>query len=81
MSVTISDELLRSTGMTEDELRVEIAVMLFERDKLTLEQASRLADMPMYDFQRVLASRDIPLHYGVEDFREDVETLRRLNRW
>jgi predicted HTH domain antitoxin len=80
MSVMISNELLDSMCMTEDELRVEIAVMLFEREKLTLEQASRLANMPMYNFQHLLASRDIPLHYDLEDFREDVETLRRLGR-
>ncbi|TAF13084.1 MAG: UPF0175 family protein, partial [Nostocales cyanobacterium] len=30
MSLTISDEILNSTGMTSKELLIEIAVMLFE---------------------------------------------------
>jgi predicted HTH domain antitoxin len=80
MALTIPDEVLDSTRMTEDELRVEIAVMLFARDKLTLEQASHFARMPRLNFQHLLASRDIPLHYGVEDFEEDLRTLRELGR-
>jgi predicted HTH domain antitoxin len=43
MSVTLGDELIESAHMSEDELRREIAVMLFEKDRLTLAQASRLA--------------------------------------
>jgi hypothetical protein len=47
------------------------------RVKLTLAQANRFAGMNRLQFQRLLASRKIPLHYTVEDFREEVVTLRR----
>ena len=30
------------------------------------------------EFQQVLASRKISLHYDVEDFRKDLQTLREL---
>jgi predicted HTH domain antitoxin len=66
--------------MSEAELRCELAVLLFERERLTLEQASELAAMGVRRFQHLLASRDIPLHYDVEDFEQDLETLRRLGR-
>jgi predicted HTH domain antitoxin len=36
MSIIISDEILASTRMTEDEMKLEIAIMLFQKDKLTL---------------------------------------------
>ena len=45
MSLTISDALLQAAHMSEAELRQEIAVMLFQRDKLTLAQASQFAHM------------------------------------
>jgi len=41
MSIDISDEILSATRMTEAEMRQEIAVMLFQKEKLTLAQASR----------------------------------------
>jgi len=45
MSIIISDELLQTTQMSETELLVEIAIMLFEKEKFTLGQASRFAKM------------------------------------
>lgn len=80
MSVTIPDEILTTTRMTEAEMRQEIAVMLFEREKLTLAQASRFAGMHPVAFQHLLASRRIPMHYGIEDFEQDIQTLRQMGR-
>lgn len=66
--------------MTEKELLQEVALALFAREKLTLGQASRLAQMNRIDFQSLLAIRDISLHYDTEELQEDVETLTRLGR-
>ena len=78
MSVTLSDELIESAHMTDEELRREVAVMLFEKDRLTLAQASRLAGMGRLEFQHLLASRGIPPHYDVAEFEQDLATLLRL---
>lgn len=80
MSVVIPEEILTSTPMTEAERRQEIAVMLFQKEKLTLAQASRFAGMHRIAFQNLLASRHIPLHYGVEDFEQDLKNLREMGR-
>jgi predicted HTH domain antitoxin len=80
MSVVISDEILHAARMSEAELKQEIAVMLFQKEKLTLGQASRLARMNQLQFQHLLASRQIPVHYNVEDFEADIKTLREMGR-
>ncbi|WGV25583.1 UPF0175 family protein [Halotia branconii] len=80
MSVVIPHEILTTTRMTEDEMKREIAVMLFEKEKLTLGQASRFADMNRIAFQHLLASRQIPMHYGIEDFEQDINNLRQMGR-
>jgi predicted HTH domain antitoxin len=80
MSIDISDEILSATRMTEAEMRQEIAVMLFQKDKLTLAQASRFARMNRIAFQHLLASRQIPVHYDVEDFEQDIKNLREMGR-
>ncbi len=71
MSIDISDEILSATRRTEAEMRPEIAVMLFQKEKLTLAQASRFAGMNRIAFQHLLASRPIPVHYDVEDFEPE----------
>jgi predicted HTH domain antitoxin len=80
MSVTIPDEILQTARMTEEELRQELAVLLFQKERLTVGQASRLAEMDRLRFQHLLASRGIPMHYDVEDFEQDLATLRSLGR-
>jgi len=54
---------------------------LFQQDRLTLAQASRLAELSRLAFQALLADRQIPIHYGVEEFREDLRTLRQTERF
>ena len=44
-------------------------------------QASRLAEMTQLAFQVLLADRQILIHYGVEEFREDVRTFREPERF
>ncbi len=79
-SITISEDLLDSARMTAGELQGEIAVLLFEHEKLTLAQASRFAEMTRFQIQNLLASRGLSVHYDVEDFEQDLETLRGLGR-
>jgi predicted HTH domain antitoxin len=80
MSVVIPDEVLQASRWSEREFKVEIAVMLFQKEKLSLGQACRLAGLNRLEFQHLLASRQIPVHFDVADFEEDLETLRALGR-
>lgn len=77
MSILISDEILQLAHMTDAELRLEIAVMLFQQERFTLGQASRFAAINQLQFQRLLADRHIPLHYDVAELREDMESLKQ----
>jgi len=80
MSVVIPDEILHATHMTADELVQELAVLLFQKEKLTLGQASQLAGMSQLQFQHLLASRQIPIHYDIAEFEADLKTLREMGR-
>ena len=75
MAITIADEVLAAAHMSELELKRELAVALFQQERLTLAQASRLAEMSQLEFQALLADRQIPVHYGVQEFREDIRGL------
>ena len=80
MGLIVPDDILQIARMTEEELKQEIAILLFRKEKLTLGQASRLAGMTRLQFQHLLASQQIPVHYDIEDFEEDLKTLRELGR-
>lgn len=78
MSVIIPNEIVQATRMSESELYQEIAVLLFAKDKLTLGQASQLAKMNQIQFQHLLASKKIPVHYDVSDLKKDLNTLEKM---
>ncbi len=80
MGVMIADEILHTTHMTADELMQEVAILLFQKEKLTLGQASQMVKMSQLQFQFLLASRQIPIHYDVADFDADLKTLREMGR-
>jgi predicted HTH domain antitoxin len=75
MGVLIPDDVLQATRMTAEALKQEIAVLLFQQEKLTLSQASRLAGMNRLPFQHLLASRGIPVHSDTAAFEADLKTL------
>ena len=80
MSIVIPDEILQSTRLTAAEIMQELAIALFQREKLTLGQGSRLAGMNQWNFQQLLGSRNIPVHYGIADFEADLRTLEQLRQ-
>ena len=81
MSVVISDEILQASQLTPDEFRQEIALQLFQTGRLTLDYASKLADMHPNAFRQLLKQRSIPLYSDdIEDFELDLKNLRELGR-
>ncbi|MBP5971865.1 MAG: UPF0175 family protein [Brasilonema octagenarum HA4186-MV1] len=80
MSVVIPDDILTAAGISEAELKLEIAIMLFQQEKISIGKARRLAEMNLIEFQREIASRGICIHYDVEEFEADLKTLREMGR-
>jgi predicted HTH domain antitoxin len=66
--------------MSPEELKRELAVYLFQQGRLSFGKAREMAGMTIWQFQRTLASREIPLHYDVEDYERDLATLRKCGR-
>ncbi|MDY6784716.1 MAG: UPF0175 family protein [Cyanobacteriota bacterium] len=75
MNITLPQELLQAAQMTEVELMREIAVMLFQQERISLGKGAQLALMHKVDFQKLLASRNICVHYDLEDYQADIEYL------
>ncbi|HMV46088.1 MAG TPA: UPF0175 family protein [Leptospiraceae bacterium] len=74
----IAPEILNQTGMTEKEVLTEISVLFFQMNKLTLGKAANLCGLHPFQFQKILASRKIPIHYNQEDLKQDMIHLQKL---
>ena len=80
ISIEIPREVIHATRMTPQKLKRELAIYLFQQDKLSFGKARKVADMNVWEFQQLLGSRGVPVHYSVEDYEEDLATLKELNR-
>jgi len=78
--VEVSQEILDSARLTPSELKVEMAVHLYKEGRLSLGKARELADMTLWEFRQLLASRGVSPHYDEAELDEDVVTLRELGR-
>ena len=79
--VVVPAKILRASGLSPQEFLVELAVFLFDKEVLTLGQAKTLAGMSMADFMQLLGQRGVNMHYDVEEFKQDIETLKRTGLW
>ena len=81
MPLVISDEILKSTGLSEREMQIEIACRLFDAGKLELWPAARLAALSRGEFEEELASRKIAIYRPtLEDWQVDKKTIEELER-
>jgi predicted HTH domain antitoxin len=62
----IPQDILDSTRLTLEELKVELAVTLAEKS--------------LWEFRQILASRQISPHYDVDDLEDDISALRDLGQ-
>ncbi|MFB2882034.1 UPF0175 family protein [Floridanema aerugineum] len=78
MSVLVSDEILQAANMSESDLKLELAILLYQQQKLGLSKARELAEMPLIEFQRELAQRQIPVFDDMAGFESEIAQLRAL---
>ena len=79
-TLQIPQDILDSARLTPKDLKVEIAVHLYEEGRLSIGKARELAGMSLWEFRQMLAARGISPHYDVKDLEEDMATLRELGR-
>jgi predicted HTH domain antitoxin len=80
VTIEIPQEVLHAARMTPEEMKQELAVLLFQQRKLSLGKAREMAGMTVWTFQQLLGSREIMVHYDVADYEEDLATLKALGR-
>ena len=79
MPVTITDDMLHSAGLSEQEAKLEIACRLYDAGKLTLPEASRWAGASRTELESALLARGLPLIRVDESYwRAEVDNMQRL---
>ncbi len=76
ITLNLPDSLSQTETFNQSDWLREIAIALFQQERISLGRASKIAEMEAMDFQQLLSDRGICVHYDVEDFEQDVQHLR-----
>jgi predicted HTH domain antitoxin len=78
MTFTIPDTVLAETKISSAELRTELAVYLYEKQRLSIGKARKVAGLNLIEFQKELAKRNVYLHLSIQDLDIDLKNLNSL---
>jgi predicted HTH domain antitoxin len=76
MNINLPEPL--EARLTPRAAALHLAIGLFSAGEVTLGQAAEAAGISQGEFMRELGRRKIPIHYGVEEFAEDLVTIEKL---
>ena len=71
--------VVSAAGITPEELKLELAIHLYETRRLSIGHAREIAGLSLWEFRQLLASRKISPHYDVADLDEDMQTWAELD--
>lgn len=78
--ITIDKKIMEWANISESQLLEDIAMMLYQKKKLTFGQAAEMAHMNYAEFQFLLGRNKIPINYGASELLEDYETIKKLRK-
>lgn len=76
MPVVLDDSFIEPLHLSSEELKMDVAVGLYARRRVSLGKAARIAGMSSIEFQKHLGSLQIPLHYNAGDWAQDLKLVR-----
>jgi len=74
----ISGNVLKEIKISPAELVIDFAVYLYDKERLSMGQAKKLAGLTQVQFQKEMAKRNVLIKYDVKDLEKDLKTLTQL---
>ena len=75
----LENDLEKIEEISDSELKLEIAVLLYEKDKISLRKAAKMTGLSWLDFSEILCERNIPtVKMTDEDFKTEISTVNSL---
>ena len=80
VAIHIPERWLQAARATPDELKIELAVQRYQQRRLSIGHARELANMSLWEFRQLWASRRIAPHYDISDLDQDMKTWTKLEK-
>lgn len=78
MELELPDDVMGAGGLSKEEVLRILAVTLYDRERLSIGYASRLANLSKSEFLDLLAAEGVAFKYDTEDLKKDLKNLKDL---
>lgn len=79
MTITIPDSLAHDAGLDEKTATLELALSLYNQEKISGSQVRRLCGLGYFDFLKVVEARGLPsCVFTDQEGRREIENLKKL---
>ena len=75
MIFSIPDAILSQANISAEQIQIEIAVFLYQRQMLSIGQAKKIAHLDLIRFQQELAVRGVNIHFNATELDKDLKNL------
>jgi len=79
VTIELPQHLVMAARTTPAELKVELAIHLYQTRRLGIGHAREMAGMSLWEFRQLLGSRKISPHYDAADLDADMQTWAELD--
>ena len=69
---------LQELHLDPNDLRIDLAVFLYDQGKISMGRARKLAELTQIDFQKAMMQRGVHIKYDVSDLEKDIATIQSL---
>ncbi|HXS56273.1 MAG TPA: UPF0175 family protein [Hanamia sp.] len=75
----LENDIEKIEEISDSELKLEIAILLYEKDQISLRKAAKMAGLSWINFSEILGERNIPtVKMTDEDFEREIRTVNSL---
>jgi len=82
ISVKVPKDLVRILKVRDEDVpklvRLYLAIELYREGKVSLGKAAEIAGVSKWEMMEILASKNIPIQYSVDDLEKDIKTLEEI---
>ncbi len=79
VSIEIPEEFLFSSPpYSVKELKVDLAVLLYKRKRMSLAKAARWCGLSRLEFQSAMSERNVDIIFSEDDLKHDIKTLDKF---
>jgi predicted HTH domain antitoxin len=78
MTITIEDSQLQEQAINPEYVKQQIALLLYEKQILTLFQAANMVGMDIATFKELMKNQQVPISYNEADLSHDLAMLPHI---